>query len=285
MSSAHHVRGALYLLAAEFLFCCMDALIKFLSTALPSETIVFFRNLLALLLLLPWIARRGGVNMAWSALRFHLLRSASGIAAMYCAFIALAHLPLAETTVLRSTTPLFIPLIAWLWLGEPVSHTARFALALGFLGILLILRPGLAVFSPMALVALTSGLLAAVAMTTIRRLAGLASSSEIVFYFSLMGTLLSLLPLTWGWQTPSAMQLAGLLLMGALATSAQLLLTRAYTCAPAVELAPYVYSTVLFSSLLGWMLWGERLDGPGWLGAALVALAGVSVVRAARWRA
>jgi drug/metabolite transporter (DMT)-like permease len=217
-------------------------------------------------------------------LRGHLGRGLAGVAAMYCYFYAIAHLPLAEAVLLNFSTPLFIPFIAHLWLGEKVSARIWAAIGVGFVGIVLILKPGLDLFTPVSLIGLASGLFAALAMVSIRRLTHTEPTLRIVFYFSAVCTAVSAVPLIWRWQAPDPGLWTLLILMGALASLAQLLLTRAYSHAPAAQVGPFTYSTVVFAAAIGWMFWGEIPDLLSFGGTALVCLAGIMTIRFAGQR-
>lgn len=272
-------RGAAYMLAAGLLFAVTAALIKLVSADLPNEMVVFFRNLIGLAALAPWLVRRGPRYFATRHLSAHLVRALAGLAAMYCYFYAIAHLPLAEAVLLNYSAPLFIPLAALLWVGEPFSHRLWWPIGIGFAGIALILKPGLTLFTPVALLGLAAGIFSALAMAGIRRLAHTEPAARIVFYFSLTATVVSALPLAWRWQTPVAGRWLQLLLIGVLSTAAQILLTRAYTHAPAAQVGPFSYGIVVFAGLLGWALWAEVPDALALTGALLVVVAGVLTIR------
>jgi drug/metabolite transporter (DMT)-like permease len=275
-----HVRGALCLTAAAFLFAVMAALIKVVSTTpMSNEGIVFYRNLFGLVALLPWLIRRGVPALSTGYPALHLLRSTAGLASMYCFFFAIGRLPLGDVMVLNYTAPLFVPLMALLWLHESVAPRLWAALSLGFVGIVLTLKPGLGIFSPVALVGLASGLLAAVSVVTIRRMARHEPSTRIVFYYSAISTGLSLLPLLWAWQRTTLTQLALMAVIGLLATGGQLFLTQGYSLAPAARVGPFMYAAVVFATLFGWVFWREVPDGLSFAGAALVCIAGVVAVR------
>ncbi len=278
MQSNNLKRGALLMLAAGLLFAGMGALVKTVSVSLPNEMVVFFRNAFGLLVLLPWLAHRGSRRLKTAHFRVHLVRGLAGLAGMYCYFYAIAHIGLAEATLFNYTTPLFIPFIALFWLGEGIPAKLWGAIALGFFGIVLVLKPGLDIFTPVSLIGLSSGMLAALAMVSIRRLTRTESATRIVFYFSVIGTVVSAVPLLWSWQTPVP-QIWGLLVaMGALASAAQLLMTRAYAQAPAAQVGPFVYTIVLFAGLIGWVLWDEVPDGFSLLGGIMICLAGVLTI-------
>ena len=245
--------------------------------------VVFFRSAFGLLALAPWFLQ-GRARLGHAPLFPAPGARFGGLAAMYCFFYALAHMRLAEATLLNYTTPLFIPLIAYLWLGRSgaaahVGH-ARHRLYRGAL----ILKPGLALFQPVALIGLASGILAAVAMASIRNLTRTESTTRIVFYFTAIATAVSAVPLAWSWTTPPIEFWGLLVAMGALASAAQLLMTRAYAQAPAAQIGPFVYTIVVFAGLLGWTLWDEVPDGFSLLGTVLVCLAGaLTIRRAAAW--
>lgn len=157
-------RAALFMLGSSLMFAGMGVIVKIVSRSLPNEMVVFFRSAIGLLVLLPWLLRDGVQPLATTQLRSHVTRGISGLAAMYCFFFALAHMPLAEAMVLNYSMPLFIPVIALLWLGEYPPRKIWAVIALGFVGVMLILKPGLGVFTPVALIALAGALLAAVAI-------------------------------------------------------------------------------------------------------------------------
>jgi drug/metabolite transporter (DMT)-like permease len=269
------VRAALYAVSAELLFATMGAAIKVASSELPNEVVVFFRNLFGLAFILPWLLRRGLAGLPTRHLRYHLVRALAGLGAMYCFFYALAHIPLAEAVLMKLTAPLFVPLVAFFWLRERLPAAVAGAVVLGFVGVALILRPGLRELSPVLLVALAGGVLAAVAKTGVRRLTRTEPIARVVFYFALIATAVSAVPLAWSWVTPSAAGWGLLLLVGLLATVAQLLMTAAYSHAPAAQVGPYTYTAVLFATAYGLLFWGETLGPATVAGAALVVAAGV----------
>jgi len=276
-----HVRGGTCLVAAAFLFASMAALIKVVAGMhVPNGVIVFFRNLFGLAALLPWLARRGIPALGTAYPRLHLARGLAGLVSMYCFFFAIARMHLADVMVLNYTSPLFLPLLALLWLKEAVTPRLWVALGMGFAGVVLILKPGLSIFSPVALIGLASGLFAAVTIVVIRRMAGDEPTTRIVFYYSVIGTAGSGLALTaWGWQAPSPLQLTLLVLTGLCATGGQLFLTHGYTLAPAARIGPFMYTAVIFAAALGWLIWHEVPDALSGAGAALICLAGVLTVR------
>jgi len=204
----------------------------------------------------------------------HLLRAIAGLGAMYCFFYAIIHLPLAQAMLLKMSAPLFIPLIALLWLGEPVPPRVRMALIVGFLGVILVLHPTSDGINGVALVALCGGALAAVAKTTVRRLGHTEPANRTVFYFALIGTLVSAVPLTWAWQPLDLNAYLWLGLVGLLATAGQLFLTHGFARAPAARMGVFSYAAVIFGAAYGWILWDEVPHLLSVAGALLIVGAG-----------
>lgn len=272
--------GALLIIAGEWAFATMAAAIRVVSTEVDNEVVVFFRNAFGLLLLLPWVARHGlrrGLATDWPAI--HLLRGLAGLGAMYCFFYAIAHMPLAEAMLLKLSAPLFIPVVAYLWLREAAPPRTRWALGIGFAGVALILSPDFGALAPVAMVALLGGLLAAVAKVTVRRLSATEPTTRIVLYFTLIGTIVSAIPLLWKWRTPSPHAAYWLFAIAALATIGQLCLTRGLGRAAAPLLAPFVYSSVVFAAAYGWLFWSERITWTTVAGTLIVAFAGLLAAR------
>lgn len=267
-------RGALYAVQGAALFAVMGACIKAAAAHTPNAMVVFVRCAVGLVILLPWALRRGGSNIRTQRPGGHLLRTGLGVVSMYAFFYAIGRLPLAEAMLLTYSTPLWIPLLAWAWLGERPPLVVLPAVLVGLLGIALIVKPARIDFSGAAgiasLVGLASGILAAGSMVTIRRISVTEPAARIVFYFALLSTLISSVPLIWFWQTPAWHDVALLIAAGVFATLGQLQLTRAYSFAPAARVGPFSYATVPFSAALAWLIWSEALDGWSALGCALV---------------
>jgi drug/metabolite transporter (DMT)-like permease len=270
--------GALQVVAAGVLFALMGAGVKAVAATQPIVVIVFFRNAAGLLVLLPWIGWSGVRALRTSVFRLHLLRGLAGLAAMYCFFFTLGRLQLADAVLLNYTLPLFMPVIAWLWLGEEMNRAVWLAVGLGFAGVALIVKPSEGLVNPVALVGLCAGILAALAQVAIRRLTRTESTARIVFYFSLISTVVSAAPLSVVGFHLSTWDAGLLVAVGLLAALAQILLTRGYASAPAARVGPFIYSSVLFAGMLDWVLWGHLPDLLSLLGACLVCLGGAAAM-------
>jgi drug/metabolite transporter (DMT)-like permease len=271
--------GALFMVLSAALFAGMSAGIKAASAELPNAMVVFFRNAVGLAVLLPWLLRDGLRGLETRDLGGHVVRGLAGLAAMYCFFYAIAHLRLADAVLLNQSVPLFIPLVGSLWLGETFPRHLLGVLALGIVGILLILRPGTGLFTLASLVGLASAMLAAVAQVGIRRLTRTEPVTRIVFYFGLIGSVVSAGPAALAWRPPSPALWGVLFAIGGFATFGQLALTRAYAHAPAAHVGPFIYAGPVFAGLLDWAIWGSLPDALFVLGAALVVAAAVLMLR------
>lgn len=263
--------GATNALLAAALFASAAACVKVASESVDNTIIVFARNLTGLVLLLPWMLRKGSGGLATKNLVGHLWRALFGVAAMYCFFYAISHLHLAEAVLLTYSAPLYIPLLAWWWLREPPPSVMLPALALGVGGIVLIAKPSPGeLLSPAAGIGVLSGAFAAAAMVTIRKISDTEPAVRIVSYFALLSTVLTAVPLAWTWRTPDAEAMAWLFATGVLATAGQLFLTRAYSLAPAARIGAYTYSSVIFAGAVAWLAWNEVPDLASLAGMALV---------------
>ncbi|HUG53757.1 MAG TPA: DMT family transporter [Vicinamibacteria bacterium] len=278
MLHAHDLRrGAAYMVASALLFAAMGVAVKIASTTLPETVVVFFRSSVGLLTLLPLIV---GVDLRTRHPREHLVRSLAGMASMYCFFYTLAHMRLAESVLLNYSLPLFMPVVESVWLGEPFPRRLWTPIVVGFFGIVLILRPGSGLVEPVALVGVASALFAAVAQVGVRRLTRTEPVPRIVFYFAVTATLISAVPLPATWRTPAGPEAWwAVIACGVAATFAQLAMTRAYAHAPAAQVGPFIYSSVVFAGLLDWVFWRRLPDAFTVAGGLLVAGAGILSLR------
>ena len=264
-------RAARHATAAAASFALMGAAAKAAGKAGAADVvIVFMRNLVALCILAPWLLRKGSGALKTQRLRGHLWRSGFGLLGMYTLFYAVSHLPLAEALLLNYSSPLFIPFLAWFVLKEKPSAILIPAAILGLIGVVLIVKPVSLSHSFAALVGASSGVFAACAMVSLRRISNTEPPSRVVFYFALTGVVVSAIPLYWYGRMPGGEQMFYLVAVGLCATSGQLQLTSAYSVAPAARVGAMGYSAVIFAGLLGWTFWGERPDARSLLGTALV---------------
>lgn len=273
-------QGALFIILSELFLVCSGMVVKQITSDLPTEMIVFARNLFALILLMPWLLRSGISSIKTTALKLHVARAAVGVTAMMCLYYSWGHLPLAEAALIKQTAPFFIPLFALWWLGERISGTVKLAICVGFVGVFLVLNPGQGSLNVAVLIALFGAMLGALAKVIIRRMSTSEPASRIVFYFALFSTLLALPSALLNWVTPNLVELGWLLLMAITSTIAQLMLSKGYALAPAGQLGPYTYASVVFAAFFGWLLWDEVLGFASLVGLLLIFSAGLLALSA-----
>ena len=258
-------------------FALMMVLVRHVSATVHPFEAAFFRNLFGLAFMMPWLLHSGVKALATRRFGGHVMRAVFGLSAMLCLFTALSLMPLAEVTALTFAAPLFATIGAALMLKERVRLRRWTATLVGFLGVMIILRPGMEVVSPAALVALGAAVLMAGAMVSVRSLALSEHPAAIVIYFGLLVTPMSFVPALFVWTTPSLELLFWFLLIGLTATAGQILMTRAFAAAEASAVMPFDFSRLVFVSLFGMMLFGEMPDGWTYVGAAMILAAAVYI--------
>ena len=248
----------------------MGVVIREASATVNNESVVFFRNLVGVLFFLPLLLLKGVQPLKTKRLKSHLWRTTYGLAAMYCFFYAIAHLPLADAMLFTYSAPVFTPIIAWWWLKEPLNKRIALTTCIGLIGVLLVAKPGHSLFQGQALVGLSASILAAFAFVSIREMSDTEPAYRIVFYFSLFSALISAIPLTWAWQPLDMHELGLLLVVGLLATTSQIVMSKAYGLAPPGIIGPFAYLAIVFAGVIAWLRWGETPDLMFIAGAALI---------------
>ena len=259
-------------------FASMAACVRLASSDLPQSEVVFFRNFVALLFLLPLLMRKK-VSLKTEHFHLHLLRAGSGLVAMYLYFYAINHLHLADALMLNYTSPVFIALFAMLWLKESWTIHRRWALGLSLTGIALLFHPSADLFSLAGLLGLASGAMAGLALTTVKRLSGEDDPISIVVWFALISSIVSAVPLFWSFVWPQGDAWLWLLAVGLFGSLGQLGLTWAYQRVPVTQVSPFGYTSLLFAGLVGFLLWDEVPDLLGIGGMILITAAGITVAR------
>lgn len=268
--SSAPVRAAWLMLGSTFAFGLMAVAIRLATEHVPTQEVAFFRNAFGLLALLPMLLRPGRAPLATTQLPRYFLRSAIGLGSMLCGFWALGHLPLAQAVSLSYSTPLFVTIAAVLWLGETVRARRWAAVVMGFIGVLVIVRPGTSEFSAGTLVAVAAAVLGSLVAIQIKQLTRIDSADTVVFYTYVFWVPLSLLPALFVWVWPTGIAWLWLLATGIMGTVGQLLWTRALRLGEVSALTPISFTQLPLVSLLGWMLFDEALDRWTVIGAAII---------------
>ncbi len=272
--------GALLIIASELAILATGMIIKNLIHDVPLEQIIFLRNIIGLMILMPWLLRKGTAHLHTKRPLIHLTRGVSGILAMVCIFYGWAHLPLAQAALLKQTSPLFIPFIAYFWLQERIGIKTIIALCIGFLGVIFIINPSgqQNELNTAIVIVIIGAILAGVAKVSIRKMRSTETPGKIVFYFALIGTIASVIPALVSWVNLTLIQAGYLSGIAILSTIGQLLLSKAYGLAPAGQLGPYTYVSVVFAALFGWIIWNEVLVINTWIGIAIIIFAGILAI-------
>ncbi len=282
------MRGIALKLSSVFLFTIMAALIKATSQYVPPGQAVFFRSFFAIPVILGWLIWRGDMMTGLRVKRpmGHVWRGLIGVSAMGFGFAALGLLPLPEVTALGYAAPLMTVIFAALLLGERLRVFRLSAVALGMVGVAIVLWPRLTLeqFGGTAALGVTfvllSAVLRALSQIHIRRLVATEETSAIVFYFSLTASLLALVTIPFGWAWPGWIPVLLLIGAGLIGGVAQILLTSAYRLAEAAVLAPFDYASILFAIVFGMVFFDEVPTAMVLAGSAIVMLAGVIII----WR-
>jgi len=278
--------GILLICCAFLCFSCLDATAKWLNREIPTVQTIWARYLSAMVLvsvaLRPWVrvevirTRRPGLQA---------LRSLFLLGSTAANFIALRYLQLAETTAISFATPFLVVLFAAPILGERVGGRRLAAIILGFVGVLVVLRPGTGTLHWAALVSFGGAFFYASYNISTRLLASWDSAQTTTFYSSAAGVILLTPLLPWFWTTPpSAWVWAAMGAMGLFAGFGHYLLTLAHQRAPAGVLSPFMYTQMLWMVVLGWFVFGDLPDRWTVVGAALVTVSGLFLLNHERKR-
>ena len=285
------VKGITLKLCSVVLFITMVSMIKATADHVPVGEAVFFRSFFAIPVILGWLIARGELR---TGLRVrsrlgHFWRGFVGSLAMGMSFAALGLLPLPEVTALGYAAPLLTVVFAAMFLDEKVGVFRISAVALGLVGVLIVVTPRLSLLDREtvetaqavgAVMVLLGAVCAALAQIYIRKLVQTEQTAAIVFYFSITSAALSLLTLPFGWVMPSGRELGLLVLAGLLGGAGQIFLTSAYRYADASVVAPFDYASMVFALLIGFFIFDEVPTGTMLLGAMIVILAGCIII----WR-
>jgi drug/metabolite transporter (DMT)-like permease len=288
----NNIRGILLKVMAVTIFTFMMAIIKATAGEVPTGQQLFYRAFFSILVVIGWLAARGDLPGALrtSNISGHIWRGLAGAVAMSLRFFAIGVLTFSEVTALGFTTPLVLTILAAVILGETVRVFRLITVTLGFFGVLIVLWPTInfndeqSTFELIgALAILGSAALAALAHIFVRRLVVTENTAQIVFYFSLLVTVLSFLSLPFGWVVPTFK--ASLMLIGAglIGGVGQICLTAAYRNAPASVVAPFDYSSMLLALGIGYFWFGEI---PNWwtiIGATVIILSGIVILWREQW--
>jgi len=282
------VRSAFYapalMATSALLFACMTVTLRLATAHVSAFEAGFFRSLFGLVFSLPLLIKPGFALLRTAHFSLYLLRSLFGTMAMLCSFWAVAHLPLATAVSISYSTPLFVTIGAVFLLGEIVRARRWTAVAIGFIGILVILRPGatteLIERDPFdMLVALAGAAIAAGSYISIKFLSRTEPPDAVVIYMTLIMTPLSLIPASFYWTWPDAAGWFWVILTGLLATLGQVFMTRAYQAGDVSALIPINFVQLPIVAVVAFFVFGQALDLATAFGAAIIIGSNLYIAR------
>ncbi len=274
-SSAGVFSGALLITLAFFFVAVMSAFGK-AATGVSVGVLVLFQNGIALLLFAPWTFSGGIAPLKTKHPWLHVLRAVAGLLSQALMFVAVKKIPLVNAVLLSNSAPLFIPLVTWLWLKEKISAVVWASLLIGFAGVIIVLRPSPALLTnPAALIATSAALFSAFALVSVNQLSRTDPTKRILFYYFLISTIASAPLAIATWKTPTAKDWGLLAGIGISMAASQLLIILAYQHATAARIAPFNYTVVIFSGVIGWLVWGNELSPLSLVGVLLITVGGI----------
>lgn len=273
--------AALAMTVASLFFAGLSAFVRYLGFAMHPFEVTFFRNFAGLAFMLPWLVRHGIAPMIAGRLWLYFWRSGLGLISMLCSFTSLVLLPFEQAIALSFTTPLFATLGAALILGETVRVRRWAATIVGFIGVLVVLRPG--IDQPLAasfalsgkglgvLLAVAAAVTSAVVTLIVKNLSRTEPSDAIVTYMVLLLTPMSLIPALPYWEWPPLAVWPAIAAMGACGSFGHMCYIRAFAMSDASAVMPYDYTRLMFAAAIGYFAFAEIPDLWTWIGAIIIA--------------
>lgn len=266
-----NTRGAMWILVAGFMTTVQSLMVKQVGDDLHVFQVVFLRCLFGLTILLPLALRAGLSTLRTGRMHLHLMRAGISLTSMACSFYAFAHLPLADATAYGFTTPLFMIPIALVMFREKVRWRRWTATAIGFVGVLIMVRPdgGIHLAVPIALI---GAFFTALVMAIIKRLTGSERIITLMTYFTIIASCIAFIPALLVWKTPTYLELLLLFGVGLTGTLSQMFAAHGwYAATEATAIAPFDYSRLLYAVILGFIFFSEIPGLNTAIGALIIA--------------
>jgi drug/metabolite transporter (DMT)-like permease len=284
---AQPLRGIAFKVVSVCVFVAMSALIKATADHVPPGEAVFFRCFFAIPVIIVWLLWQGELRngLKTDNPMAHLWRGLVGTLGMGLGFAGLGLLPLPDVTAIGYASPLLVVIFAAMFLNERVRFVRLSAVAMGLVGVMIVLSPRLSLGEDIdaretlgAVVVLGSAFFAALAQVFIRKLVQTETTAAIVFWFFVTATLLSLITTYWGWVWPDPAEFAMLVMAGILGGIGQILVTSSYRYADASLIAPFDYTSMLLAIAVGFFFFGEVPTLTMLTGAAIIIASGVLII-------
>src|ERR1700712_411348 len=268
--------------AAFFCVAMVGTLAKVSGQYTSTGVLLLSQNLICFLFIVPVVMRDGWSSLRTQKIGLHVLRAATGTACWYALFFAITQIPLANATLLTYSAPLWMPLVAWVVTRRRVAKATWLGAGIGFVGVVLVLQPQGKGFTLGELSALAGAVFLAVAMMSVRWLGATEPMLRVLFYYFLLSTVMSVPIAVFDWRPIPASGWVWLIALGFAQLFSQILIVVAYRYASAEKVGPFIYSVIVFTALIDWIVWGHRPTLFTYLGMALVIGGGLVAVRAKR---
>lgn len=252
------------------MFACMAVMIRLASSQLHPFEIAFFRNLFGFAFVLPLVLHHGAAIFRTDKAHVYVGRCLIGIVAMLCGFWAIVHLPLAKAVTISYSAPLFVTILAVIFLGEVVRARRWTAVFLGFVGVLVIMQPGADTFDATSLIALAAAMMSSIVAISIKVLSRTEKPDAIVVWTTMLWVPMSLVPALFVWTGPSGITWLWVIGAGFFGTAGHMFWTRALKRGDASLLTPISFMQVPLVAVLAWWLFDENVTGWTALGAGII---------------
>ena len=272
-------RGIALMVFAVGIYAIMNALVKWLGPSYPTLEIVFFRSIFAFVPIVFFLRHTAALASLRTAHPLgHALRALVGMVSLSLFFYAYVHMPLANVIAISFAAPLLVTALSVPMLGERVGWRRWSAILVGFLGVVVMVKPDSGVFGWIAAAAFAATVCYALVMVILRKLSRTESSGAIVFYYALISTVAAGAFIPFLWVTPDAEGWILLILLGLIGGVAQIAMTNAFRLADVSIVAPFDYTAMIWTALLGYFIWGD-VPGPNiWIGVAIVMASGIFIL-------
>ena len=276
------LRGAAWMILAGLCWTVMTILVRQLSADYSSFEILFFRNLVAVCILLPLSIRRGFSSLKTQRLPLHCLRAFLSYVGVLLLFYGVANIPLPDVTALSFTQPLFVVLLAALILKESVTGACWAAVTAGFVGLLVIVRPGFIAVELATVLVVFSAFSYAVSNICVKRLMTTDTANQSVFYFNLLMLPIALVPTIFFWVTPALADLPLLVGIGVNGTIAVYAYARSFTLADASAVMPFDFLRMPMAATAAFLLFSEIGDLWTWIGSIIIFASSYALAKNSR---
>ena len=262
--------GPFYMVWSCLLFVCLWVLIRIVTETVHPFIVILFRSLFALAALAPFFWREGRAALKTNRFGMHSLRGLFATFATFSIFYAVSVVPLADLVAITYAAPVFATVGAVVALGERIRIRRILSTVFGFIGVLIVLRPGVVVLTPGVMAGLVGAVSIAASLLTIKTLTRTEKPHAIVAYSLLFVVPSAIVAAAFVWQTPTWTELGLLAAIGLLVSMAQMALTRAFMHGEATQILPFDFVRLILASLFGIFLFGEPVDLWTWVGGAVI---------------